>query len=49
MMCDHHDEPELTPAEADAKARREAQQARDLGLDKLAATILRDAGLDPES
>ena len=44
-MCSHHDEPELTPEEAEAKARREAQQARDLGLDRLADTILRDAGL----
>ena len=45
-MCDAHwTDADLTDEERQAKALLEAQQARDLGLDKLADTILRDAGL----
>lgn len=47
-MCDHHEPPDLSPEEAKRQARVEAEQARAMGLNRLADTILRDAGLDPE-
>ena len=46
-MCDHH-APQLTVEERQAQAEVDAAAARQQGHDRLADTILRDAGLDPE-